>query len=61
MCYYLNVHFQGQRVNDETKINDDKYFNILIYMSLILWSIRYCIDTGKEKPYLKPRAYVSAC
>jgi len=49
------------KINHETKINDDKYFNILIYMSFILWSIRYCCDAGKEKSYLKHRAYVLAC
>jgi hypothetical protein len=49
------------KINNETKVNDDKYLNTLIYMPFILWSIRYCCDTGKEKLYPKQRAYVSAC
>ena len=49
------------KINDETKINYDKYLDILIYMSLILSGIGYYCDTGKEKLYLKQIAYVSAC
>jgi len=41
MCYYLNVHFQGQRVN--------VHFNMILIYSLVLELVTY-LQVSQPKP-----------